>query len=165
LAILTGAGSIYICPNAASLEEVNPLCSDIIVLDTGEEKDGIIVTTTVYNGQEYYMVFGVTGTGGGEFGTFERYTKELNDYIQFLPDTAFVNNPLQRKKALQNKLEEVFTKIENQEYQDALNKLKKDIWAKFDGDTSTKDWIISPEAILDLSTKINEFTVYLRGFL
>jgi len=163
----TGAGSIYICPNAASLEEVNPLCSDIMVLGTEEEKDGIIVTTTVYNGQEYYMVFGVTGTGGGEFGDSERYIKDLNDYIRSLPDTAFINNPLQRKEALQNKLEEVFVKIENQEYQDALNKLQKDIWAKFDGDlaTTAKDWIISTEAILELSTKMNELIVHLRDFL
>jgi len=61
----TGTGTVYICSNATSLDEVNLENADII-LKVGETKDGITVTTTFYNGREYYLVSGITGTGGGE---------------------------------------------------------------------------------------------------
>lgn len=61
----TGTGTVYICSNATSLDEVNLENADIVI-KVGETKDGIAVTTTFYNGREYYLVSGITGTGGGE---------------------------------------------------------------------------------------------------
>jgi hypothetical protein len=61
----TGAGTVYICLDATSLEDVSLENADVI-LNVGETKDGITVTTTFYNGREYYLVSGITGTGGGE---------------------------------------------------------------------------------------------------
>jgi len=61
----TGVGTVYICLDATSLDEVSLENADII-LNVGETKDGITVTTTFYNGREYYLVSGVAGTGGGE---------------------------------------------------------------------------------------------------
>jgi hypothetical protein len=61
----TGTGTVYICSNATSLDEVNLENADIVI-KVGETKDGITVTTTFYNGREYYLICGITGTGGGE---------------------------------------------------------------------------------------------------
>jgi hypothetical protein len=61
----TGTGTVYICSNAMSLDEVNLENADIVI-KVGETKDGITVTTTFCNGREYYLVSGITGTGGGE---------------------------------------------------------------------------------------------------
>lgn len=61
----TDAGSVYLCPHATSLEEITPLCKDIVVLDVGETKKGIVATTTTYNDQDYYLVLGFTNGGVG----------------------------------------------------------------------------------------------------
>lgn len=62
----TGIGTIYLCPQATSLSEVTPQCKDIEILNTGQSKDNLFVDSTTYNNQEYYLVYGVKGTGGGE---------------------------------------------------------------------------------------------------
>ena len=67
----TGAGSVYVCPKAVSLEEVNPQCEDMKILNVGETKDGMMMMLTNYNDREYYMIYGVKGTGGGEIGEGE----------------------------------------------------------------------------------------------
>jgi hypothetical protein len=61
----TGTGTVYICSDATSLEEVSLEKADLII-NVGETKDSITVATTFYNGKEYYLISGVTGTGGGE---------------------------------------------------------------------------------------------------
>jgi len=61
----TEENSVYICPEATSLEEINPLCPGIIVLKLGETIDGLTLSATTYEGQEYYLVFGFTNGGGG----------------------------------------------------------------------------------------------------
>lgn len=48
------------------------------MINFGEAKNGMMVDTTTYNGQEYYLVFGVAGTGGGEV---------IPATIDFDPDT------------------------------------------------------------------------------
>jgi len=161
----SGAGTIYLCPHATSLDEVTPLCKDIVVLNIGEAKNGVSVTPVKYEEQEYYLVFGIEGTGGGEFGTIEKNIKELNDYIQNLPESAFKNNPNQRKNALKNKIEEVFVKIENHEYSEAINKLQNDIRAKADGDRTAEDWVINSEAQKEICKMIDELIAFLRGLL
>ena len=160
-------GSVYICPNAASPEEINPLCPGIIVLKLGETKDGMTLSTTTYNGQEYYMVYGFENGGGGEFGTFEESIKNLDDYIQTLPMNAFRSNSEQRKNALHSKLQEVFLKIENKEYQEAINKLENDIRAKADSAMSgdpKNDWIIDSTAQREICKIIDDLIYYLRSF-
>ena len=61
----TGAGTVYICLDATSLDEVS-LENAGLIINVGETKDNVAVATTFYNGREYYLVSGVTGTGGGE---------------------------------------------------------------------------------------------------
>lgn len=158
----TGIGAVYICPKTPSLNEITPLCPDIAVLNLGENKNGMSIAAIQYEGQEYYMIFGIKGTGGGEFGITEKNIKNLNDYIQNLPDKAFKNNPLKRKDAFKNKLEEVFVKIENNEYKDAINKLEKDIRAKANEGT-TGDWIIDAEAQKEICRMIDDLIVYLKS--
>lgn len=62
----TGVGSVYICPHATTLKEVNPECEDKTILNVGETKNGMILTLTEYENKEYYLVYGITGTGGEE---------------------------------------------------------------------------------------------------
>jgi parallel beta-helix repeat protein len=62
----TGKGAVYICKNATSLDEVSFENADVVI-SVGETKEGMTVATTLYNDTEYYVVFNVTGTGGGEF--------------------------------------------------------------------------------------------------
>lgn len=58
--------------------------------------------------------------------------KNLEAIINLLSDDYFVNNPAQRKKALQSKIEEVIFKLNEGEYTDAVNKLLHDIREKLD---------------------------------
>ena len=158
----TGVGTIYLCPHAISLDEVSPLCENVEVINVGETLNGKRVTPIEYDGQEYYLVFCVESTGGGEYGNIEELIKDLNDYIQGLSDESFKNNSQQRKNALANKIKEVFIKIENKEYQEAINKLENDIRAKAGGNETTDDWIIDSDNQIEIYKMIDDLIVYLR---
>lgn len=82
------------------------------------------------------------------------------DSIKSIQDNAFKNNPPQRKNALCEKTDEVIELIRNAEnstdptvqdqfYQEAIEKLRNDIGAKMDGYSggdSKNDWITGKEA-------------------
>ncbi|MEM2954134.1 MAG: PKD domain-containing protein, partial [Candidatus Bathyarchaeia archaeon] len=95
----TGAGAVYICLNATSLEEVSLENADMII-HVGETIDEITLTTTFYNGREYYVVSGITGTGGGELidnippktTLIIGEPKYVTDTIYVTPDTPFSLN-------------------------------------------------------------------------
>jgi hypothetical protein len=72
----SGKGQVYICPQADSLAKVQPDCQDATVLTVGETKNGMAVSEINYNGQPYYQVYGITGTGGGEFNAASNKTLE-----------------------------------------------------------------------------------------
>jgi len=140
----SGVGTIYLCPYAKSLNEVTPFCEGIEILNVGETEGDFFVDTITYDNQEYYIAYGIKGTGGGELGPIENSIKDINDYIQSLPNKSFKNNPSQRKNALKNKLEEIYVKIDNEEYQEAINKLENDVRTKADGfvdGSKNNDWI------------------------
>jgi hypothetical protein len=61
----TGIGAVYVCFDAKSLYEVSFENADMVI-HVGESVNGITVATTYYNGTEYYLVYGLNGTGGGE---------------------------------------------------------------------------------------------------
>ncbi|MCJ7425102.1 peptidoglycan DD-metalloendopeptidase family protein [Candidatus Bathyarchaeota archaeon] len=62
----SGAGSVYICLNATTLNDVKLENADFVVND-GETVNNISLAITYHNGKEYYLVYGnVTGFGGGE---------------------------------------------------------------------------------------------------
>lgn len=56
----------------------------------------------------------------------------LHDAVDYIPKYGFIKNADQRRKALHNKIDEFETKIENNEIQDARNKLEHDIKDKFE---------------------------------
>ncbi len=62
----TPQNEIYICPGAASLSEVTPTCSGKVKILAGQTVQGMSFTTVNEGGQDYYLVTGITGTGGGE---------------------------------------------------------------------------------------------------
>ncbi|MDI6603223.1 MAG: hypothetical protein QME57_03875 [Patescibacteria group bacterium] len=57
---------VYICPKASSLEEVNAFCPGLVILRLGETKDGMTLSSIVYEGKEYYLVSGFSNGGGRE---------------------------------------------------------------------------------------------------
>jgi len=60
----SGRGAVYICKDATSLDQVDFAHADTII-NLGETKDGMTVSSAVYNGREYYIVYGITGNGAG----------------------------------------------------------------------------------------------------
>ena len=79
---------------------------------------------------------------------------EINEYIQDLDDECFKENPSNMKKAFGNKLDAVQRLLDEENYQEAIDKLTNDIRAKMDGDGSN-DWIICPNAQEDLTGMID----------
>jgi len=74
---------------------------------------------------------------------------ELNSIIQSLPDSAFKNNPSQRKNALENKINALEHQFASCSYAGALDKMENDLRAKADGSFGgqpNNDWIIEPGA-------------------
>ncbi|MBN2459309.1 fibronectin type III domain-containing protein [Candidatus Woesearchaeota archaeon] len=57
---------VYICPGATSLEQVNASCPGVINISVGQESNGMTVSSVSYDGEDYYLVTNITGTGGGE---------------------------------------------------------------------------------------------------
>jgi len=90
---------------------------------------------------------------------------DLDDYIQNLPDSAFKNNPEQRKNGLQNKISSVYKMVEKEKYNSAINSLINDIREKADGYIDGKlkdDWIIDSDAQDHICMKIDDITEYLE---
>ncbi|MDI6883498.1 MAG: hypothetical protein QMC93_03535, partial [Patescibacteria group bacterium] len=56
---------VYICPQATSLEEVNPDCPGRIILKLGETKNGMTLGITEYEGKKYYVIYGFENGGAG----------------------------------------------------------------------------------------------------
>jgi hypothetical protein len=95
-----------------------------------------------------------------EFGALQ----DLNDYIQNLSDNAFKNLAMIRKMIINNKISVVFKMLDNQIYENAINKLNNDIRTKADGyidGNPTNDWIIDSEAQYHICMKIDDLTAYL----
>lgn len=70
----------------------------------------------------------------------------LKSTIMGLPDFVFRQPKLatKMKAALSHKIGEVIIKIQTGNYNDAINKLKFDIRAHMDGDSTAMDWITEP---------------------
>ena len=58
-------GTVYVCPNATSLDEVYYGCPEMIILRLGETINGMTLTITNYNGKEYYTILGFVNGGAG----------------------------------------------------------------------------------------------------
>ena len=58
-------GTVYVCPNATSLDEVYYGCPEMIILKLGETINGMTLTITNYNGKEYYTILGFVNGGAG----------------------------------------------------------------------------------------------------
>lgn len=63
---INGVGSVFICPGAQSLDQVNISCAGLVNISVGETINGMSVSEVSYDGQDYYLVSNITGTGGGE---------------------------------------------------------------------------------------------------
>lgn len=132
---------------------------------------GKIIDEHSYSKAGVYTVILTVKDDDGGTGTFTVQVKVmtaeeavgiLNNYIQNLPNEAFKNNPENRKGAFNNKLLEVIAKIKNQKYQDAINKLQKDIRSKADGDKTAEDWIINFGAQKEICKMIDDIVKYLE---
>jgi len=92
----------------------------------------------------------------------------IDDYIQNLDGDAFNKNPVQKKSVFSKKLGEVTQKINEENYQEAIDKLTNDLRAKMDGffgGHPKNDWIIDPDAQEVLLTQIDALIEYLQSLL
>ena len=64
----TATGEIYICPGATNLEETTYNCANKVTLHENKTISGMSFTYDTIDGTKYYVVNGITGTGGGEGG-------------------------------------------------------------------------------------------------
>jgi len=82
----------------------------------------------------------------------------LKNYIVALPSDAFdKKQPItipNMKKALSNKIDAVIAMINEGSYVEAIDKLRYDIIAKMDGDSTAVDWIVDPRVQMDLQNWI-----------
>ncbi len=85
------------------------------------------------------------------------------EYIQSLPNDAFWFGLERFRQVLTLKLEEVSNLIDAGNYQDAINKLKRDIRTKCDG--RNIDWVTDPEAQQELCAMIDSLILYLRSLI
>ncbi|MBI4173591.1 MAG: LamG domain-containing protein, partial [Candidatus Aenigmarchaeota archaeon] len=62
-----GTGAVYICPHATALEHINTSCPGMFPLTPDDMREGVNFTDTLtIDGQAYYLIANVTGTGGQE---------------------------------------------------------------------------------------------------
>ena len=57
--------TVYICPQATSLTEVNPHAPGTVFLEPGETTDGMTAIPVIYDGEPYYLIGGFVNGGGG----------------------------------------------------------------------------------------------------
>jgi len=73
--------------------------------------------------------------------------KQLKTLINSLPSKVFnekIMSASKMKKILSSKIDEIILKVEAGDYAQAIDKLRNDIRAKMDGDSTAQDWIIDP---------------------
>jgi len=70
-------GTVYICPNAISNAQVNTSCSGKVDINTGQTVSGMTVSEVSYDGEPYYEVSNVSGSGGAE-GDHKHWISEFN---------------------------------------------------------------------------------------
>ncbi len=59
-------GTVYICPGAETIDQVNSSCTGYVEISTGQTINGMTMSEVTYDAENYYLVENVTGTGGGE---------------------------------------------------------------------------------------------------
>lgn len=69
-------GTVVVCPDATTLDEVSEGCTNGVKINSGETVDGMTVTEVTLGTQDYYEVSNVTGTGGIEFTPEEEEDEE-----------------------------------------------------------------------------------------
>ncbi|MBW2964777.1 right-handed parallel beta-helix repeat-containing protein, partial [Candidatus Woesearchaeota archaeon] len=97
----SGRGLVYVCPNASSISEVYEGCAAMYYVSPGQnnitignETQTVTVEQVVLNGQAFYRVSGLTGTGGGESITIlNAYTflKDNETWIVWFNTTGTAN--------------------------------------------------------------------------
>jgi PKD repeat protein len=90
---------------------------------------------------------------------------DINQFIQALPENAFVDDPTQRKNAFNNMFLAIATMLDNEAYRGAIEDLRHNIRGKVDGQVDgdpLDDWIIDPAAQKEICMKIDFLIGYLE---
>ncbi len=149
------------------------------LVEENDEPDstGIVTGTHTYSAPgDYTAGLTVTDDDGGagtdsaaiQILTAEEAAQEINDFIQNLPDDSFKNNARQRKNAFASKFRALTGQIEGGRYQEAIAKLANDIRPKADGHVDGglgNDWIIDPEAQVEICAMADAVIAYLETML
>ena len=100
--------------------------------------------------------------------TVEEALQITNDYIQGLPDDAFLKNAKNRKKSLDNMFSAIQNALADMDYNGVIQNLRNNVREKADGtvDGSLKnDWIIDPAVQKEICQKIDDITAYLETLI
>ncbi len=100
--------------------------------------------------------------------TAEEAKEIINEYIQNLPDEAFIGNPHQRKKAFSKMFSAIDDMLADEEYNGAIEDLRNNVRAKADGTVDgfpNNDWIIDETAQQHICWKMDALTAYLETLL
>jgi hypothetical protein len=93
------SGEVVVCPRADTLSEVQIGCTDGVNVSAGETVNGISNTETIINGEKYYHITGISGTGAQELqgedtleqdpaGANTTEIKTLNEYVDLSEDDS-----------------------------------------------------------------------------
>ena len=136
------------------------------------------ITDHIYLTPKTYTVTLTVTDDDGEFDTdtievtvLDEYgaLKDIDEYIQSLPDSSFKKLfSKHRKKALHSKILAINDMLIDHEYNGAIHALRKDIRTKADGYVDGRlwnDWITDKKAQEHICMKIDDLTAYLETFL
>lgn len=156
--------------------------STIIAGDVTEENiepdsTGIITGEHSYSAPDIYTVTLTVTDDDGDIDTATTTVvvvtalealQDTDDYIQNVPDIDYKDKASTRKKAFSNKFNAMYKILEDEDYQNLIDKLNNDIRTKCDGliDGDPRgDWIIEYNAQYHICMKIDDIIAYLATFL
>jgi hypothetical protein len=83
---VTGSGAVRVCPGAESLNQVNSSCKNGYTVESGETVNGVTNTEVTVEGENYYELEGITGTGGQEIFNWDTEPAEAEVEESFTYD-------------------------------------------------------------------------------
>jgi len=90
---------------------------------------------------------------------------QLKIFLNGLPSSVFderIMSASKMKKVLSSKIDEIIVKVQVGNYTQAIDKLRYDIRAKMDGDSTARDWIIDPATQFKLCIIIDHIIESIR---
>lgn len=126
---------------------------------TEQKFTGVVITNTTYEYTSSVTTAGAETTSPGPIKDLQN----LKPYINALESEEFATNPDQLKGALNHKIDEAISKIQEGNFRDAINKLTNDLYPKVVGarydyyaSGGVRAWIVNPQTQEILQTFLQQ---------